>query len=461
GGAAAGRDAGADRGADVSGVDVSGAAGGGLAGGGLAGSGGLLELLVAAPAEGPVRLIDAGTWRMLARGEAALHFYGLFVSGARVYALFGAAAGTLLVATDLADSAYPSIAAGFPMAAWFERLARDLTGAVALEAEDRRPAIAQGAAGSDAAWPRFIETAGEGGFQIGQGPVAGVIAAPVHRRFSLDGGVVTRLEHRLGYAHRGIAGLMRGKSPRAAARFAARIAGDATVAHAVAFARAAEAASGVAAPPRAAAVRAVMLAIERVTGDLAALSAAVGLGGDARFAALLGQAREQVAGAVGEVFGHRLMMDVVVPGGLAVDVRSAAVPALVAALDRAGMVVRAVFWARVRRDLAAAAGMAQARARAVRAMGRVARQGLAALPEGIIAQALPAASGMGLGVAESARGLVHHWLDLADGQIRDCCAIDASARLLAVLEAVVVGLEFEAAAMVIACFGLSVSAIDG
>ena len=37
---------------------------------------------------------------------------------------------------------------------------------------------------------------------------------------------------------------MRGKSPRAAARFAARLAGEATVAHSIAFARATEAALG-------------------------------------------------------------------------------------------------------------------------------------------------------------------------------------------------------------------------
>ena len=61
---------------------------------------------------------------------------------------------------------------------------------------------------------------------------------------------------------------MRGKSPRAAARFAARLSGDATVAHSIAFARAAEAAGGTEAPPRAAALRAVMAELERVANHL-------------------------------------------------------------------------------------------------------------------------------------------------------------------------------------------------
>ncbi|WP_051657489.1 nickel-dependent hydrogenase large subunit [Acidiphilium angustum] len=441
-----------------------------------------LDVAIASAAPpGTAVMLDAATWRSLAAGDARLGFVGLFVSGGRVHALFTDGSAPLLLATELIANAYPSIATGFPQAAWFERLAFDQTGATAEGATDRRPAIAQGAAGTDAAWPRFIETAGEGFYQIGAGPVAGRIASPVHRRFSMgrfsmgrfsmgrfsmgcfstDDTRILRLEHRLGYAHRGIAGLMRGKSPRVAARFAARIAGDATVAHAVAFARAAEAASGAVAPPRAVALRAIMVAVERMTADLAALAAAVAAAGDARFATLLGQAREQSAVALGEAFGHRLMMDIVVPGGLALDLRGDAVASLLAALDRASLVVRAFAWGRVRRDLGPAAGIAQARARSIRALAASVRADLAVVPEGIIAAALPAGTGTALGAAESARGMVYHWIDLLDGQIRDCVAIDPSARLLPALEAGVVGLDPQAAAVLIACYGLSVGAIDG
>jgi Ni,Fe-hydrogenase III large subunit len=422
--------------------------------------------IASAAPPGTAVMLDAATWRSLAAGDARLEFLGLFVSGGRVHALFTDGSAPLLLATELIANAYPSIATGFPQAAWFERLAFDQTGATAEGATDRRPAIAQGLAGTDAAWPRFIETAGEGGYQIGAGPVAGRIASPVHRRFSMgrfstDDTRILRLEHRLGYAHRGIVGLMRGKSPRVAARFAARIAGDATVAHAVAFARAAEAASAAVAPPRAVALRAIMVAIERMTADLAALAAAVAAAGDARFANLLGQAREQSAVALGEAFGHRLMMDIVVPGGLALDLRGDAVASLLAALDRAALVVRAFAWGRVRRDLGPAAGIAQARARSIRALAASVRADLAVVPESIIAAALPAGTGTALGAAESARGMVYHWIDLLDGQIRDFVAIDPSARLLPALEAGVVGLDPRAAAVLIACYGLSVGAIDG
>lgn len=406
-------------------------------------------------------VLDPAGWAALGQGDSSLTLCGLFVSEPRVYACFEGPGGTRLVACELVERAYPTLTAGFAAAAWFERVGFDLTGVRAIGGSDQRAAIRQGAAGSDAAWPQFIETRGEGGYQIAAGPVAGTIATPVHRRFTMDRARVVSLEHRLGYTHRGIGGLMRGKSPRVAARFAARIAGDATVAHATAFARAAEAASGVAIPARARGLRTAMLAVERVTTDMVALGDAVERAGDVTYAGLLGRAREAIAMALGEVFGHRLMMDIVVPGGVALDARSEALPQLYKAVDGAVFTVRAFGWQRVRRDLAAAAPVAMARARAVRAMAQAAREGFSTLPEGPVALALPNASGMAVGVAESARGKVHHWLDIVDGEIRDGFAIDPSARLLGVLEAAVVGLDFEAADVLMACYGLSTGAIDG
>ena len=60
-----------------------------------------------------------------------------------------------------------------------------------------------------------------------------------------------RLEERLGYTHKGVDALMRGASLDRAAELAGRVSGDSTVAYAVAFARAVEAALGAEAPPRA------------------------------------------------------------------------------------------------------------------------------------------------------------------------------------------------------------------
>jgi Ni,Fe-hydrogenase III large subunit len=87
---------------------------------------------------------------------------------------------------------------------------------------------------------------------------------------------------------------------------------------------AAEAATRCTIPPRAAWLRALLLERERVANHLGDLGA---LGNDAALAFGLAQfsrLREQWQRVSGELFGHRLLMDRIVPGGVAVD------------LDRAG-----------------------------------------------------------------------------------------------------------------------------
>jgi Ni,Fe-hydrogenase III large subunit len=77
---------------------------------------------------------------------------------------------------------------------------------------------------------------GEGWHQIPVGPVHAGVIEPGHFRFTVQGETVVRLETLLGYAHKGTLGLMSARSPRVAARFAARLSGDSTVAHSLAFA---------------------------------------------------------------------------------------------------------------------------------------------------------------------------------------------------------------------------------
>jgi Ni,Fe-hydrogenase III large subunit len=130
---------------------------------------------------------------------------------------------------------------------------------------------------------------------------------------------VVRLEERLGYVHKGIGGLMAGADLAKAAKLAGRTSGDSTVAYACAFARAVEAATGIEVPPRAHYLRALMAELERVAnhfGDIGAIC------NDASFAIMLahcGVLRERMLRFAGAAFGHRLMMDCVIPGGVAVD----------------------------------------------------------------------------------------------------------------------------------------------
>jgi Ni,Fe-hydrogenase III large subunit len=109
---------------------------------------------------------------------------------------------------------------------------------------------------------------------------------------------------------------------------AGRVSGDSTVAFALAFALAVEAALRVEAPPRAAWLRALAAELERLAnhfGDIGAVC------NDAAFAVMHAQCgllREQVLRAADACFGHRLMMDRVIPGGMQRDLPGEGVPLL-------------------------------------------------------------------------------------------------------------------------------------
>ena len=106
-------------------------------------------------------------------------------------------------------------------------------------------------------------------YQLGQS--AGIIE-PGHFQFTASGETVARLEERLGYVHKGIEQLMVGRGLTHAARLAGRVSGDSTVGYALAFARAAEAATAAAVTQRAQALRA-MAELERLANRLGDIGA--------------------------------------------------------------------------------------------------------------------------------------------------------------------------------------------
>jgi Ni,Fe-hydrogenase III large subunit len=209
---------------------------------------------------------------------------------------------------------FPSIGRVRPGAIRLERAIRDLHGIEAEEGPDLRPWLDH-----DRGDYAFLPAEGEEVHQIPVGPVHAGIIEPGHFRFHANGELVVRLEQRLGYVHKGIEALSVGRTPDEAAKLAARVSGDSTVAHALAFAQAVEQAAGVTAPPRAQHIRALMAELERVAnhlGDFAAIC------NDASFTLIFAHAmtaRERVLQAAETSFGHRLMMDRVVPGGVERD----------------------------------------------------------------------------------------------------------------------------------------------
>ena len=165
----------------------------------------------------------------------------------------------------------------------------------------------------------FLPAEGPPLHQIPVGPVHAGIIEPGHFRFTANGETVVRLEERLGYVHKGIDHLMIGAPIVHAARLAGRVSGDSTVAYALAFARAVEAAQGSEPPVRAVWLRALMAELERLANHLGDIGA---ICNDASFSLIhahCGILREHVLRVSNTCFGHRLMMDRVVPGGVAAD----------------------------------------------------------------------------------------------------------------------------------------------
>jgi Ni,Fe-hydrogenase III large subunit len=247
------------------------------------------------------------------------------------------------VRVKIAD--FPSIGRFHAPTIRLERALRDLYGFAPLGIPDRRPWLDHGAWGlraplgarppaarRDPAAYDFLPVAGEGLHQIPVGPVHAGIIEPGHFRFTANGEIVARLEERLGYVHKGIDGLLTDTDMERAARVVARVSGDSTVAYSFAFARAVEAALQIDPPPRAKILRGIMAELERIANHLGDIGA---ICNDAAFTivhAHCGIFRERVLAAADRVFGHRLMMDRIVPGG-SEDAGPGAARALLAMLE--------------------------------------------------------------------------------------------------------------------------------
>ena len=230
---------------------------------------------------------------------------------------------------------YPELSKIFGNAGRLQRATMDLLGIRALAADPRKW-LRHGAWPFDAyplrrdfeaqppATPEpdrypFVAVEGEGVHEIAVGPVHAGIIEPGHFRFSVVGEEALKLEQRLGYKHKGIERLFQGMGIDDGARLAGRISGDSSVAYAWAYAMAVESAADMTPPARALWLRALMLERERIANHLGDLGA---LGNDGGLAFGLSQfmrLKEQVLRLNARLTGHRMLMDYIVPGGVACD----------------------------------------------------------------------------------------------------------------------------------------------
>ncbi len=180
---------------------------------------------------------------------------------------------------------------------------------------------------ADSDYP-FERIQGNGVTEIPVGPVHAGIIEPGHFRFSAIGEEVLRLEERLGYVHKGIEKIAVDRDPQGLTRLAGRVSGDSTLAHTWAACQAMERACVCTPPPRALALRGLLCERERVTNHLGDIGAICNDVGFAFIHVQCARLKERWQRRNAELFGHRLLMDTLVPGGVAVDLNPTGIVAM-------------------------------------------------------------------------------------------------------------------------------------
>ncbi|MGC8763030.1 MAG: NADH-quinone oxidoreductase subunit C [Acidobacteriota bacterium] len=233
-----------------------------------------------------------------------------------------------------AASAYPSLTPRWPQAQAFER---DLWERHGITPEGhpwlkplRFPALPAGRAIPEGY--SYFRADGEEVHEVAVGPVHAGVIEPGHFRFQCHGEEVLHLEIQLGYQHRAAEHFLREAPPARRLVVAESLAGDSVVAHATAHVLAEEALGGVPVPPRAQALRAVALELERLAnhaGDLGALAGDVGYLPGASF---LGRLRGEFLNLTLSLCGNRTGRGLLTVGGVRFDADGAWIESALARL---------------------------------------------------------------------------------------------------------------------------------
>ncbi|MFO0945131.1 MAG: NADH-quinone oxidoreductase subunit C [Planctomycetota bacterium] len=270
--------------------------------------------------------------------------------GNRVHALFGGKTedgGVSLTAvlgdpnrgllqfltSSLQADTYPSLTPECPQVHWFEREIAEQWGVVPeghpwLKPIRFHPSYRHG----NDAWGRppqvdilpsvtnFFRVDGEEVHEVAVGPVHAGVIEPGHFRFQCHGEQVFHLEISLGYQHRGVERALVGGPNKRTIHYIETLAGDTSVGHSLAYCQVVEGLANVRVSPRAQALRAIALEMERLpshTGDLGALADDVGYLPTASFC---GRLRGDFLNSFGIWCGSRFGRGLIRPGGVQFDV---------------------------------------------------------------------------------------------------------------------------------------------
>lgn len=281
--------------------------------------------------------------------------------GARLCAWFGVPGhdGTALVAVLAFDAdntlavarsapltgGYPALSATHAQAHLFER---EVWEQHQLRPEGHpwlKPVRAPNAAGNAPANGEFFRVNGGEIHEVAVGPIHAGVIEPGHFRFQCAGEEVLHLEIALGYQHRGAEEVLTGGPHRATMAQIETVSGDATIAHATAYATVMEALADTEAPLRAQWLRAVALELERLanhTGDLGALATDVAF---LPTSAACGKIRGDFLNLTALLCGNRFGRTLVRPGGCRLDLDPERVAQMTKRLTTAlGEVTEAANW---------------------------------------------------------------------------------------------------------------------
>ncbi len=242
------------------------------------------------------------------------------------------------------ENGFPSLTSSIPSAHWYEREIRDMFGLNPQGHPDARRLVFHEAfpAGSHPlrkdwkitdpelkAWGEgiavnvphpFMEVAGEGIVEIPVGPVHAGIIEPGHFRFSAVGETIFFLEPRLFYTHKGTEKHFETLGFIEGVKLAERISGTSSFSHGAAYCMAVERMMDIEITEKAAAVRTLVLELERLynhIGDIGNMCAGTGLAVGYMNGAVI---KEQLMQLNERLTGSRYLRGLNVVGGVTKDV---------------------------------------------------------------------------------------------------------------------------------------------